>query len=359
MDSKLSKKIISKRYTKDFPTIWPLSKEQQFFYEKFQNDPRIMFEEVSNCCLCNSNDYIVVAEKDRYGFEFRTTICNGCGLIFSYDRMTKDSTHVFYSEYFRPIFHGRTIQSEEVLERHYSTKKPEKVPKFLEGDKTVVELGAGGGWNLMPYKLYGLKHYGFDFDQPLIDYGREKQGLNMHYGGLDEAIGQGVKGDYIIISHVLEHLIDPVEFLIDLKKITNETSLIHITVPPLDYLLFTARTIGYDLLSTIQIAHNYLFSKRTLTMAAKKSGYKIICAFPGEIVLVPGNQSENYGQKIEPSNVGSRVCNFLKLCAALRPIKNSTIKNLNINNNNYHRVFYPFQFIKKTLLYKYDYRFNW
>ena len=49
----------------------------------------------------------------------------------------------------------------------------------MKYDDVVVEIGTGGGWNLMKFKEKGFKHYGFDYDESYIKFGREQYGLNL------------------------------------------------------------------------------------------------------------------------------------------------------------------------------------
>jgi SAM-dependent methyltransferase len=156
------------------------------------------------------------------------------------------------------------------------------VPRFFDASQLVLEIGCGGGWNLLPYKQKGLSHVGFDYDANMIDFGRANYGLNIFRGGLQEAVAQGVRANYVILSHVLEHVSDPVGFLITLRDVMAPGAVLRITVPCLDYLRFFGGSgTGYEFAFNLQNAHNYFFSERTLSMTVRKAGYSVIVGVGG------------------------------------------------------------------------------
>ena len=78
----------------------------------------------------------------------------------------------------------------------------------------------------------------------------------------------------IILSHVLEHLIKPSEFLSDLSKHLSKDGVIYIEVPSLDSISEGAH--NYDLLHYWEIAHISHFTIETLRLICKTAGLKPI-----------------------------------------------------------------------------------
>ena len=194
-------------------------------------DKRITYKSVERCVLCGNEDFDVIAEKDEYGIPLETAVCNCCGLVFSLQQFAGQSAAIFYDEYYRKIYEGVPGPTLEhgYYKGLYEGRVP-KVPRFIHQDLTVVELGCGGGWNLLPYHKKGIAHVGYDYDGYMVRFGREKYGLNLLEGGLETAQADGVRADFVIMSHVLEHTEDPVEFLKGTAAILKKDGVVRITV---------------------------------------------------------------------------------------------------------------------------------
>ena len=279
----ISRQIVSERLAKDGVPIRALNGLQQAEVERFVCDERMRYVSVDHCALCGGHDFVVVAERDQFGIPLETACCKGCGLVFSLNQLSESSSAIFYSEYYRRIYEGveQATLDHGYYRRLYGGAVP-AVPSFFDASQLVLEIGCGGGWNLLPYKQKGLSHVGFDYDANMIDFGRAGYGLNIFRGGLQEAVAQGVRANYVILSHVLEHVSDPVEFLIALRKVMAPGAVLRITVPCLDYLRFFGGSgTGYEFASNLQNAHNYFFSERTLWMTVRKAGYSVIVGVGG------------------------------------------------------------------------------
>lgn len=302
----MEKNIISKRYLNDGVSLINLDEIQKKYLIRFLKDGRIKYKTISECPLCGDADFILIAEKESYGIPLETVVCKSCGLVRSYKQLNERSSIIFYSEYYRNIYEPAM---DEIVEERYPIAEKRLIPKYLTNNKIVLEIGCGGGWNLMPFLRAGYKHYGFDFDEEFIERGKTK-GLNLYLGGAEEAVKMNIKCDYLILSEVLEHVDDPINFLIGLKPLLNEGAIINIHVPSLDLLFW-----GYsncDLLGTLQNAHNFLFNEFTLKAVATIAGFKIINCIGPRLVLQ--NSQKAIKPALNPStfNRGKKIVSYLK-----------------------------------------------
>ena len=212
-----------------------LNKIQTDAIQAFNSDPQIKFDEVECCKLCGSNDFFMVANSDQFGIHLDTRCCNACGLVFSKNQLTSNATKIFYDKYYRKIYegvHGASLEHD--FYRKLFSGWVSRVPAFVKSDYFVVEIGCGGGWNLLPFHQKNIRHQGFDYDSDMIAYGKVKYGLNLYEGGLEEAITVLDKVDYLILSQVVEHLKNPLLFLRTLRDVFSDKGLLCITVPSID-----------------------------------------------------------------------------------------------------------------------------
>jgi len=235
--------IISERYIDDGKSLVKLTCSQQQALKEFLSDYRIKYETLKFCPLCNHERVLLVAKKDRYGIPLNTGVCERCGLIFTLDPMTNDSLRIFYSEYYRRIYENFEGDYYEYLDKKFyypNIERNFRIFNFLKKreNSVVVEIGCGGGWNGLKYKNAGVNYIGFDYDEELVNYGRNKYGVDLKVGSVNEAVKMGLKADFVELIHVLEHVRDPLEFLKKLKLILKEKPAFSICFFEYEYLLF-------------------------------------------------------------------------------------------------------------------------
>ena len=234
------------------------------FNDKIRKD-LVKFESVP--CLCGSNTFDMIAEVDRYGILQDTVICVECGLVQSNPRMTKEELTAFYSsDLYRLCYDG-----ENYLEKYENKYTPEYGRHiFYEIDKvkridpgiSILEIGAGGGWNLLPFIDKGAKVLGIDYSPSLIELGL-KHAIPMKQGSIDTIPGQY---DVIVINHVLEHFLNPVDSLRKIALHSKHEGIIYISVPNI---------LNFNM-GQLQNAHTYYFSPYTLERYCAEAGLGLL-----------------------------------------------------------------------------------
>jgi len=241
--------------------ILKLSQLQKEHIKEFNNNPKIKFEKIK-CFNCNSANKKILFTNDRYGFNQKTVICKNCGLIYSNPRMTEDATHFFYkSDLYRNVYEEHGITEYITSEYEQIEKSPKKFFHIINSlnleYQNVCEVGASGGQNLKPFQLIGKDVVGYEPSKFLSDFAKTK-GINVINGFIDD-----VKGEYdlVILIHVYEHLLNPIDELKKLRK--HVKKYLFIEVPGC-----------ITKFSSIQNAHNSYFSINTLSHIVTKCGFK-------------------------------------------------------------------------------------
>jgi 2-polyprenyl-3-methyl-5-hydroxy-6-metoxy-1,4-benzoquinol methylase len=135
--------------------------------------------------------------------------------------------------------------------------------------KTVVyEVGCGYGGILDYFRSqYDCTVLGSDIDASINDFSLEK-GLDIKKGSL-EVFSKG-KADIIILSHILEHISSPLEFLKNLKNLMRENGVIYVEVPGIKHPKVIDGNLG------VQPGHLLYFDKNTAINTFKEAGYKVV-----------------------------------------------------------------------------------
>lgn len=213
-------------------------------------------------CLCGGTDFAKLAGVDRYGLRQDTVVCRACGLVQSNPRLTADAYAWFYgTDLYRTIYDGPDFVAR--AEPWYQERGHEILGRLRElvdltGVETVLEFGAGGGWNLVPFRDAGLRARGYDLSPELVALG-QRHGIDMTLGGLED-----IKGSYdlIVASHVIEHLTDPIDGLRRLHAHLSAGGRLYLAVPNIEHLHIVQ----------LQNAHTYYFTRRTLQWACRRAG---------------------------------------------------------------------------------------
>jgi len=235
---------------------------------------------VSNgCSLCESNNFTLVSEGDRYGFDLKKQFCNECGLIQTYPAVSKGFHNEFYSYHYRPLYlKSKTVNYQDVIkEQHDKAKK--YLGYFINNglseklaELSVIEIGCSSGGIINGLKKAVKSVQGCDLDIKAIKFAQEHFKIDVEVGMYPSALPNGQK--LFILSHILEHVFNPYETLKEVRSIMNSGDYLFVAVPGIN----GVRNGDYknDLRRYFHIAHVTDFSATTLINIANFSGFKLI-----------------------------------------------------------------------------------
>lgn len=167
-----------------------------------------------------------------------------------------------------------------------------------------LDVGCGEGFLLTTFAEKGWDVLGLDFSA----FGVEK--FNPHlegslivgdiYNSLDSLISKGSKFDCINLGNVLEHVIDPISLLKNLKKLMHSNSILAVTVPNdfsrLQIHLHESKAIEKQYWIAVPDHLNY-FNYKSLRETAAQAGLNsidVLADFPIEWYLA--NENSNYSR---------------------------------------------------------------
>lgn len=229
---------------------------------------------VETTCICGSVEGECLLEKDRYGFFVPSLLCHECSMVRSKFIFDEEGLITFYQDFYRAIysdgttgvaalFKGQEQQGKGFLKRLTSLG-------LIDNIKTIFEIGAGAGGILKPFSDAGKKVAGCDFDQEYIAFGRNA-GIELFRGDFKEFSRELRNADLIIMSHVLEHLVNPLKSLQEIEAFLKKGSYLFIQVPG----IFNMEGYG-DPILYFQNAHVFNFHEQYLKTLLKAAGFSII-----------------------------------------------------------------------------------
>lgn len=223
---------------------------------------------VASCPLCGSSKNSLFNRSIFQHLQVINRICDHCGLVFQSPRMTEEETDEFYKREYRRLNQGGQEQplAKEIdiqVQRALALRKI--VVRQVGKVSRHLEIGCSAGCLLQAIKeQYGCTSVGVEPGNA-FRYHAVQQGFRVYpsLAALQENKEQ--RFDLISMSHVLEHMTDPVAYLIELRRscITPDGWLF-LEVPNL---------YGHF---SFEVAHLYSFSSHSLDQVIQKAGFREI-----------------------------------------------------------------------------------
>lgn len=186
--------------------------------------------------------------------------------------MRNDYLKAQYGYSLRPtIWGGRFIARVYTLKAYIISCSIRHLPASTSDRSRLLDIGSGdGAFVRFARDVLGYEAEGLEFDQQAIEQSREKGGV-IHHGTLP---GSGLTPstyDQITLSHVLEHLRDPVAALQEALALLRSGGRIWIQVPSLDGASNVTFGIHSRLLEPPR--HLVMFGANTLKCLMEKIGF--------------------------------------------------------------------------------------
>ena len=173
----------------------------------------------------------------------------------------------FYEEEYRLSYkHAYSPKPIHVLRAgKVALSRYEKIDRLLTGQKTVLDVGTGGGE--FAYLLQSLGHRvsGIEPNRGYADYSIKEYELSVQVGFVQDAVFPSESFDIVTIWHVLEHTEDPGAVLRLLGSWVKADGIIVVEVPNVEA---TCQAPS----STFHEAHLYNFNVVSLRRLARKHG---------------------------------------------------------------------------------------
>ena len=194
------------------------------------------FEDFSSC-LCGSLDLSVIAEQDRFGLPFYTMVCNDCGLLLTHPRLSGSSIVLYYNTVYFPLAVG--LESDKIsTDTSLVDEQGREIFDFIEGHLTdlnhinIIEIGCASGKNLLSIRSIineklnkNCSIYGVEYEKKYALHA-EKQGVtileDLSISSIDKQF------DIVILSHVMEHLVDVGQTLLTISRSMTRNGVLYI-----------------------------------------------------------------------------------------------------------------------------------
>jgi len=222
---------------------------------------------LKNCSICKSKkiEDLKLNETNfirpfKKAMTTKLGFCKNCTFLFCLNPLDDESIKKYYEKNFQL----RSTDLDVVEEFVHASQSKFIDDHFSLKNKNVLEIGANTGKLLNHLKkLYSCQTY---FDELNFEAVNILENIQGHKS--KKALGKNKKFDVIIMRHVLEHIVDPIQYLLKIQKDLSDDGVIFIEVPDFTFLDNHNDTLLFE--------HVNYFSQLTLSRVLDSAGLIVI-----------------------------------------------------------------------------------
>ncbi|MEL6835039.1 MAG: methyltransferase domain-containing protein [Bacteroidota bacterium] len=202
---------------------------------------RQLQKEAIPCPVCENSTHYSIYDNDRYGMGISTVICSHCGLVYLNPRPTEAEMSEFYKHSYRKYYEAIEVPTPEYIANGPFLARAEfvlsKLSPYLEqkNEGKLLDVGCAEGTLLQTVKTHfpQLSTYGIEPSLGFGQYAEKHSQAQVFVGTYQDFFAQSaVKAfDFIVTTHVLEHILDPRSFMQALHQYLSDDGLIYVEVP--------------------------------------------------------------------------------------------------------------------------------
>ena len=222
---------------------------------------------LSGCPTCNSISYDETFEKNGGKYVY----CENCDHIYLSNILKEEKLMEFYAKYPNSCFEWYKNESDffkKIYQKGIDSIKKACPSKF----NSLLDIGCASGYFARVANLNGFIAKGIEPNDIESEYAI-KEGINVVGKTIDD-LSEKDLFDVMTMWDVLEHIPNPIEFLIKLKPYLNQNGLVFVQVPTSDSL--AAKVLQKNCNMFDGLTHLTLFGKKSLDLAFSKAGYEMI-----------------------------------------------------------------------------------
>jgi len=223
------------------------------------------------CYLCGNDECVQIHDKVRFNLPPKPYRCKRCGLVFMHPPI--EDPDAFYRDTYRESYNKDNPEKEFELNLPEARVRLSRIldpgPVRLK-NSDVLEVGSSYGSFMSCAKPYTKSIIGVEPSSKCREFAKTKR-LKM-FESLKDVKDDSV--DLVCSFHVLEHVPDPIQHMIDIRNKIKKDGYAVIEVPNINDVLISVYKIPEHLDFYYEAAHQFCFSEYTLSRVLRKAGFE-------------------------------------------------------------------------------------
>lgn len=243
----------------------------------------------TKCPLCDSNSLKGFAiDTVRPGPHISRVQCNSCKLVFANPMADSKELALHYTHYYDRDHYEAFDYKNLILDHFERISKMDQaiIPqearflKMLESGTKFLDVGCGLGLGLAYANKLNCDLYATEFDTGALEFIKEHFPVKTFQGDIWDANYPDSYFDFIYISHVIEHVLDPKAYISEMKRILKPGGYMAIGTPNMSSNLY--RFHRWSKLLRLQVPdiidgleHTFIFPKPLLRKVCEEQGLAV------------------------------------------------------------------------------------
>ncbi len=296
---------------------------------------------MNKCPICSSEYFELIYTNSRGNKPLNNYCCKNCGFVFVLPRLNNEQINALYTkgEFSKKARNHsspdlKKYKQTEVwaLERIHLLEQ--KIPTFFSQKKTCIEIGSGASSFSWLLQSRGHVSEALEPDVNYANSAKERYNLLVHQLLL-ENFNRDNTYEFISSFHVIEHIVDPVDFLNHIYRILKQEGVLYIECPTIDEIYTN------DLDTFFWDVHLNTFSNVTLPFLLEKTGFEVIEVFNHKRFLACLARKVNNPRHRYKEDNSQRIKSIIhKFGDSSQKVKNSHINNSNFKNITNRTILY-------------------
>jgi 2-polyprenyl-3-methyl-5-hydroxy-6-metoxy-1,4-benzoquinol methylase len=192
-----------------------------------------------------------------------------------------------------------------------ASRRLDRSTEYYTGNGNFLDIGFGLGVHAFMASALGYRVHGTEFDRACVEFCQEfLPEAQFFHGDLLSAQYDGEKFDLINVSHVIEHVIDPLSYLREFERIMKPGGTLIIGTPDIGAWPYAAFRVANFMSLNVPLVvdgleHTVIFDKQNLRRTVEAHGFETVTQY-----------SESFGDSlinILETNLSPRK-KFLRYC---------------------------------------------
>lgn len=242
--------------------------------------------EFTPCPICGNRNLKSITRKGQFGLPCFVSICQFDGLVFLSPRWSKERYKYFYEQEYDSYYRPNVLNAETDAHKYTGIKEISsrlESLNLLKRRKSVLDIGAGMGWSLQWLKQNYSNLCDFsaiESSKHCVENIKNVVGAKVISTDVDSPWSLS-KFDLIIMRHVLEHFLNPIEALAKVKNNLSNDGVVYIAVPDMMNPKGSLKNYWF------RSVHTFYFSEGSLCSIASKVNLSPL--------IIRSNSSELWG----------------------------------------------------------------